>query len=99
MKNKRKTTAQSPQDVLDNPTGLVAEAERMMQEPASAQDEETLSRLRRRCDEAKERISAGAKSADEAIRANPYQSLAIALGAGLLVGLLLGAPADSKRLK
>jgi ElaB/YqjD/DUF883 family membrane-anchored ribosome-binding protein len=29
-----------------------------------------------------------AKNADKAIRANPYQSLGIALGAGLLIGFL-----------
>ncbi len=39
---------------------------------------------------AKQRVVAGAKSTDQAIRANPYQSLAIAAGVGLLVGVLLG---------
>ncbi|MBL9200173.1 MAG: DUF883 family protein, partial [Opitutaceae bacterium] len=31
-----------------------------------------------------------AKCTDSAIREHPYQALAIALGAGLLVGVLLG---------
>ncbi len=39
---------------------------------------------------AKQRVTAGAKCTDAAIRANPYQSLAIAAGVGLLVGVLLG---------
>jgi len=38
----------------------------------------------------RKKIAAGAKCADAAIRANPYQSLAIAAGAGLLLGVLLG---------
>ena len=41
-------------------------------------------------DGAKKRVVAGAKCTDEAIRENPYQSLAIAAGVGLLVGVLLG---------
>ena len=40
-------------------------------------------------DGARKRVVAGAKCTDEAIRENPYQSLAIAGGVGLLVGLLL----------
>ena len=39
---------------------------------------------------AKKKVVAGAKCTDEAIRANPYEALAIALGAGLLAGVLLG---------
>ena len=50
--------------------------------------------LRRRFTEvyagAREKVVAGARYTDTAIRENPYQSLAIALGAGLLVGVLLG---------
>jgi ElaB/YqjD/DUF883 family membrane-anchored ribosome-binding protein len=39
---------------------------------------------------ARKKVVAGAQCTDEAIRANPYQALAIALGAGLLAGVLLG---------
>ena len=39
---------------------------------------------------ARKKVIAGAKYTDETIRANPYQSLAIAAGVGLLVGVLLG---------
>lgn len=39
---------------------------------------------------AKKNISAGAQHTDEAIRANPYQSMAIAVGVGLLIGVLIG---------
>jgi ElaB/YqjD/DUF883 family membrane-anchored ribosome-binding protein len=33
---------------------------------------------------------AGAKAADHAIREHPYESLGLALGMGLLVGVLVG---------
>jgi len=39
---------------------------------------------------AKQRVVAGAKCTDQTIRANPYQSLAIAAGVGMLMGVLLG---------
>lgn len=42
------------------------------------------------CSNVRQRVVAGAKCTDKAIRDNPYTSLAITLGAGLLVGLLIG---------
>ena len=38
---------------------------------------------------AQEKAVAGAKATDQAIRSNPYASLGIAFGAGLLLGVLL----------
>ena len=37
-----------------------------------------------------ERAIAGAKAADKLIRENPYQSIGIAFGVGLLIGVLSG---------
>lgn len=37
-----------------------------------------------------ERAVAGAKAADKIIRENPYQSIGIAFGVGLLIGVLAG---------
>ncbi|MBC8095869.1 MAG: DUF883 domain-containing protein [Akkermansiaceae bacterium] len=37
-----------------------------------------------------ERAVAGAKAADKMIRDNPYQSIGIAFGVGLLIGVLAG---------
>jgi len=37
-------------------------------------------------DSAKEKVTEGARRTDEAIRAHPYESLAIALGVGVLIG-------------
>lgn len=101
MKNKNDSTPQTPSDLLQDLRTLVADAEKMMGDSLSEHSAEAMSALRVRFEAAQERLAefyagarqkvvAGAKCTDEAIRANPYQALAIALGAGLLVGVLLG---------
>ena len=101
MKNKTESTAQTPKELLNDLHALVSEAEKMMSDSVSEQTEDAISALRARFDAAQERLAelytgarqkvvAGAKCTDEAIRANPYQSLAIAAVVGLLVGVLLG---------
>lgn len=101
MKNHRETTAQTPKELLNDLQALVAEAEKMMGDSVSEHTADAVNALRARFDAAHERISelyegarkkviAGAKSTDEAIRDNPYQALAIAAGAGILAGILLG---------
>ena len=100
MKN-NKSTAQSPQDVLDELRALVADAEKMVGESAAENADDVVSSLRQRYadaqeklsevyDGAKQKVTAGAKYADETIRENPYASMAIAAGVGVLVGVLLG---------
>jgi len=100
MKN-NKSSAQTPKDLLNDLQALVAEAEKMMGESISEHTADAVSALRTRYDAASERMGemyegarkrvvAGAKCTDEAIRENPYQSMAIAAGVGLLVGVLLG---------
>ena len=100
MKN-NKGSAQTPKELLSELQTLVAEAEKMMGESLSEHTEDAMNALRSRYDAAQERLGemyegarkkvvAGAKCTDEAIRANPYQALAIAAGVGLLVGVLLG---------
>jgi ElaB/YqjD/DUF883 family membrane-anchored ribosome-binding protein len=101
MKNKIESTAQTPQDLLNELRSLVSDAEKMMGDSLTEHSEDALSALRSRFDAAQERLGdlytgarkrviAGAKYTDETIRANPYQSLAIAAGIGLLVGVLVG---------
>jgi ElaB/YqjD/DUF883 family membrane-anchored ribosome-binding protein len=101
MKNSDDTTAQTPKELLNDLRALVSEAERMLGDSISEHTADAVSALRTRFDAAHERLGelyttartkvvAGAKCTDEAIRANPYQSLAIAAGIGLLVGILLG---------
>ncbi len=101
MKNRNSAEIQTPEAILNDLRTLVAEAEKLMGSAVSDNAEGAMDALRSRYDAAQERFSelyasarknvtAGAKYTDEAIRANPYQSLAIALGAGLLVGVLIG---------
>ena len=100
MKN-NDTTAQTPKELLNDLHTLVNEAEKMMGDSISEHTADAVQALRTRFDATHERLAelytgarqkviAGAKCTDETIRANPYQSLAIAAGVGLLVGVLVG---------
>ena len=100
MKNNQ-DTARTPKELLSELQSLVAEAETMIGDSLSEHSAEAIDSLRTRFVAAQERFAdaytgarkkviAGAKYTDETIRANPYQSLAIAAGIGLLVGVLLG---------
>jgi ElaB/YqjD/DUF883 family membrane-anchored ribosome-binding protein len=42
------------------------------------------------CQRLEERTVAAAKATDQTIRAHPYESIGIAFGLGLLVGVLVG---------
>lgn len=101
MKNNSASTAQTPKDLLNDLHALVADAERMMGDSISEHTDDAVAGLRARFDAAqqrlgefysgaRERVVAGARYTDDTIRANPYQSIAIAAGVGLLVGVLLG---------
>jgi ElaB/YqjD/DUF883 family membrane-anchored ribosome-binding protein len=100
MKN-NKDTPQTPKDLLDELQTLVTEAEAMISGSATEHSDGAFESLRSRFSDAQERFTdayagarkkvvAGAKYTDETIRANPYQSLAIAAGVGLLIGVLAG---------
>jgi ElaB/YqjD/DUF883 family membrane-anchored ribosome-binding protein len=95
-----KSTA-TPKELLDELHALVGEAEKMIGGSAGEAADDALSSLRNRYEAmqeqladvyegAKKKIVAGAKYTDETIRENPYQSMAVAAGLGLLVGVLLG---------
>lgn len=92
---------QSPQELLENLRALVVEAEKILGENAPRHSETQLEALRERYEAAQERLAqfykgakdrvvAGAKYTDTAIRTHPYQSLAIAVGVGLLAGWFIG---------
>ncbi len=100
MKN-NKDTVHTPKELLHELQALVAEAEAMIADSVTERPAEAIDSLRSRFVAAQDRFTdayagarkkvvAGAKSTDAVIRANPYQSLAIALGVGLLAGVLLG---------
>ncbi len=100
MKTDADRSAQTPADVLNELRSLVSEAEKILGQPRGSDCEATMAALRARYQAAQERFSdlyaearrkviTGAKYADEAVREHPYQALAIALGLGLLAGVLL----------
>jgi ElaB/YqjD/DUF883 family membrane-anchored ribosome-binding protein len=100
MKND-KDIVHTPSELFTEMQALVAEAQAMMADSVSEHTAEGIEALRERFaavqksfadayGQARKRVIAGAKCTDEAIRANPYQALAIAAGVGLLVGVLLG---------
>lgn len=101
MKTNTDSAAQTPRELLSELQQLVMEAEKMMGDSLASHTDDAMRALRARFsaaqdrlsaayDGARERVTAGAKCTDEAIRANPYQSLAIAASVGILVGVLLG---------
>lgn len=102
MKNNRTVTpAQTPEELLQDLRALVSEAEAMLGDSLKEHSSEAVEALRARYEATQERLAefyagakkkvvAGARYTDEAIRTHPYQSIAIAAGVGLLVGVLLG---------
>jgi len=97
---KNKQLTRTPKDMLSDLQALVVEAERMLTGSLSEHSAETFRKLRARFDAARDQFAdtyaearvkarAGAKYADECIRAKPYQSVAVAAAVGLLVGLLV----------
>jgi ElaB/YqjD/DUF883 family membrane-anchored ribosome-binding protein len=104
MKNSRSTSTAdetSPDTFITDLRTLVAEAQKLLDASPDESNGEIGSGLRERFEAArdrftevyattKKRVVAGGKYADETIRANPYQSIALAAGVGLLVGILVG---------
>ena len=98
---KKTSSAHTPKELLTDLQSLVAEAETMMSNSLSEHSAEAFNKLRERFGAARERFTevyddtrkkvvAGVECTDATIRANPYQSVAIALGVGLLAGVLIG---------
>lgn len=100
-----KNDAKSPSDLLDDLRSLVGEAEKLMSDTVVAPTEEAVHSLRERFkstqarlvdvyDDTKRQVVAGAHYTDETIRAHPYPALAVAVGVGALLGVLIGRRCD-----
>jgi ElaB/YqjD/DUF883 family membrane-anchored ribosome-binding protein len=113
MKNRHDTgtTAETPEQLIEHISRLMAEAEAMLAGPHTEQAGGKLQNIKERLEAAREQLTdvygraraqisdyygrartnvvAGAKYTDEAIRTHPYQSLAVALGVGVLIGALI----------
>jgi len=101
----RRSTAETPEQVVDHLRSLIAEAERALGSNFAKDGEEAMSSLRESLADLKEKVNdgvtfarekivAGAKQADTTIRAHPYESIAIALGIGVLLGVFLRRSQD-----
>ena len=102
MKNRHDTgtTAETPEQLIEHISRLMGEAEAMLAGPVAEHAGSRLTEIKNRLEDAKERLGdvygrarknviAGAKYTDETIRSHPYQSLGIALGVGVLLGMLI----------
>lgn len=100
MKRNHAATADSPEQLVTSLRTLLAEAEQLVGDSAGAYAGEKAEEMKSRLEEAqahlqefynstRQKVVAGARQADETIRAHPYESLAVALGVGVLLGALL----------
>lgn len=100
MKNNEETPS-ATKELLTELQALAVEAQALVSDSSSDVADECLQNLRDRFsavqerfnqayDGAKNKVVAGARSTDGAIRENPYTALAVALGVGLGLGVLLG---------
>lgn len=96
----RTAVIETPEQVVEHLRSLIAEAEKTLGSHVSEESAQKFGALRERLADVKERVEeglaaakekvyAGARQTDSAIRAHPYESLAIALGVGVLLGVVL----------
>jgi len=87
--------------LIANITQLMDEAEQMLRDSTSHHAEAQIELLRTRYDDLRTHftrlcttagrvITDGARTTDRAIRAHPYQSAVIALGLGVVLGVMVG---------
>lgn len=102
MKNhsRAEATAETPEQLIEHISQLMSEAEAMLAGPVSEAAGNKISEIKSRLSTVQERLSdmydgarkkvvAGAKYTDQTIRAHPYESLAVALGIGVLIGAFI----------
>lgn len=97
MKSRSEATAE---EMMEDLRALINEAEQVVTNGVSSTSSQVVADLRERLESgleklneyygsAKERVVAGARRTDETIRSHPYESLAVALGVGVLIGALI----------
>lgn len=100
MKNDLASKTESPEEMVEHIRRLMNEAESLLTGPVAERAGDRLGELRARFDQlqtkaadvyadARKKVVAGAKVTDETVRAHPYESLAVALGIGVLLGALV----------
>lgn len=93
------TTGVSREKIKDDLRTLVHDTESMLKATAGDMSDKAkeartklqgaLARARETCHQLEEKTVAAAKATDRTIRAHPYESLGIAFGVGLLIGVLV----------
>jgi ElaB/YqjD/DUF883 family membrane-anchored ribosome-binding protein len=88
----------APDELLQELEGIIAQAEKLLGGTAEGPDEKKADahqRLTELVDSVRTKVRQGAQRADATVKAHPYLGLAIALGLGAVIGVLLtrrGAP-------
>lgn len=81
-------------NTITNPTSSTGLSQEMYGTESKSTIRDRLETAKERCGDlyegAREKVSAGARTTDLAIRNNPYSALGLALGVGVLVGMLIG---------
>ena len=99
---KNTTAAHTPEEILEELRVLVTEAEAMIGDSVSGKTDDVVNALKAKYEAAQARLTdaydcakartlSAAAAADGTIREYPYSSLAIAAGAGLLMGMLVAS--------
>lgn len=100
MKNES-VPAETPEEVAEHISRLMAEAEAMLVGPVSDRVADKYGDLRARLEnlqkvvaeaygDARQKVAEGARATDQTIRSHPYESIAVAVGVGVVIGLLIG---------
>lgn len=101
MKNRTDSGTETPEQIIEHISRLMAEAEAMLAGPVAEQASSKLNDLKDRLNDTRDKMSdmytrartkvvESARYTDQTIRDYPYYSIGIAVGVGLLVGVLLG---------
>ncbi len=80
-----KRVATESEELLKATAGAVGDKAHEVRERLS----DTLDTAKRNCRELEEKAIDGAKATDKVIREHPYQSIGVAFGVGLLIGVLV----------
>ena len=86
LANDLKAIARDAEDLIKATAGEVSEKAK----EARSRLMVALESAKGRCEELQEKAVAGAKATDKIIRDHPYESIGIAFGVGVLIGVLVG---------
>lgn len=107
MKNNQTSSAEGTNTILDDLHALVAKAEELISksfksEPGIASTvkenlKDTQSQIIDCLADTKKKVVTGVQCTDKAIHSHPYQSLALATGVGVLIGIIADHYISSKK--